>query len=128
MPATFAEGMLERAYRSLDEAASAKMPSAIYVAAYQAAGEATVAIVSARIADGQRQKMKRPNTLWDALGTADPDLADWARYFSSKAHRKHAAELGVPNAVYRDQAEELLRDVHQFLVTAEGIVQQKEAS
>lgn len=35
---------------------------------------------------------------------------------------------GCAHAVYRDQAEELLRDVHQFLVTAEGIVQQKEAS
>ena len=123
----FADGLLERAYRSLDKAASAKTPNAIYVAAFLAASNAAAAIVSAKITPDQARNMTRPGSLWAALTIADPDLCDWAHHFASRGPRRDLADKNVPDAICRDQAEQLLQDVNQFIVTAEGIVQ-KEAS
>lgn len=123
---TFANGVLGRAYKSLDIAASAKTPSAIYMNAFLAASQGAAAIISAKISPERAAKMHRPNTLWEGLIVADPELKDWAQYFAMKARRRDAAEKNLPNAVYRDQAEELLADTTQFLVLAEGIVQASE--
>lgn len=128
MPTTFANGMLDRAYRSLDRAASCPNENGIYVSAFLAASQAAAAIVSTRISPEQASRMRRPKTLWEALTIAEPELQDWAHYFSSRAVRRDRAEKAVPNAVYREQAEELLTDTTQFLTVAEGIVQAMESA
>lgn len=121
---SFADGMLDRAYRSLDTAASAKTPNTIYVAAFLAASHAAAAVISSKISPEEAGKMRRPGSLWAALTLVDPDLTDWAQHFSARARKRDYAEKDVPNAVQRDQAEELLDEVHQFVVIAEGILSQ----
>ena len=63
---TFASGLLTRAYRSLDIAASATTASAIYTSSFLAASQATAAIISTKISPEQAARMRRPNTLWEA--------------------------------------------------------------
>ena len=128
MPATFADGMLGRAYRSLDKAAQAKTPNAIYVAAFMAASHAAAAAVAAKISPEQRARMSNPGSLWKALAIAAPDLKGWADYFEANARRRNLADKGMANAISLDQAETMLRDVTDFLATAEGIVQKEAAS
>lgn len=122
MAATFADGLIDRAYKTLDRAASAKTPNGIFVSAFTAATQAAAAIITARISDDERSQMTRPESLWAALTLADPFYESWAAYFAAHARQRNLADSNAPNAVTRDQAEELLKDVSVFLSSAASAV------
>ncbi len=48
-----------------------------------------------------------------------PELAEWADFFAAGAGRRAAAEAGL-NVVGRREADDLIRQVDQFIGTVEG--------
>lgn len=122
MPTTFADGLMDRAYKTLDQAASAKTPNATFTKAFLAATHAAAAVITARISEDERSQMAKPESLWVALTLADPFYEPWADYFAAHARQRNLADTNARNAVTRDQAETMLRDVSVFLTSAANAV------
>ncbi len=61
----------------------------------------------------------RPVSAWCLLVRVAPELAEWADFFAAGAGRRAAAEAGL-NVVGRREADDLIRQVDQFIGTVEG--------
>jgi hypothetical protein len=111
--------MIESARNGLLAADDETTPSARYVGAHLAALRAAAAVVSAR-AEPAAGRRKRPQSVWELLPKVDPALSEWAAFFAASAAKRAAAEAGLPRAVSRDEADDLLRDASAFVTLAEG--------
>ena len=114
--------------RGLLEAAAAPHPVDRFAAAHLAALRAAAAVLAcrARPAAGTGRR-SRPTSAWVLLAAVAPELGEWAEFFAAGARKRAAAEAGVPGAVTRREADDLLRDVETFLAVVEttlGLVHQ----
>ncbi len=116
--ATSARALLQNARHGLAEAAETTVPASRYVAAHLAALRAAAAVLAARepAAAGKRG---RPRSVWVLLPEADPALSEWAAFFAAGADKRAAAEAGLPSAVTRVEADELLHDAEIFVSLVE---------
>ncbi|WP_113699075.1 SAV_6107 family HEPN domain-containing protein [Nonomuraea lactucae] len=105
----------------LAEATTARTPASRYVAAHLAALRAAAAILAARPRpmEGRRRRLR---SAWELLPEAEPQLAQWAAYFSVSAAKRAAAEAGMVRGVSAADAEELLAEAETFVTTVEGIL------
>lgn len=105
---------LDRAAESLREAiTSADVPER-YALAHVAALRATAALLAAR-ARPATGRSRRQRNAWVLLAQVAPELAEWATFFSSGAQKRAAAEAGSRHAVTEREADDLVRQVDQFL-------------
>ena len=110
--------LLESARQGLASAESEVSAGGRYVGAHLAALRAAAAIVAAR-AEPAAPRRRRPLSVWELLPKVDPTLSEWAAFFAAGAGKRAAAEAGLPRAVTRVRADELLRDAGTFVALAE---------
>jgi hypothetical protein len=118
--------MFAAAARALDAAADNPVPAGRYVGAHLAALRAAAAVVAARTQPdrGRASRRRLPRSMWELLADAEPSLAEWATYFAAGAHKRAAAEAGLPRAVSGREADELVRDAGVFLGAARAAARQ----
>jgi HEPN superfamily protein len=113
-----AGSLLHAARQGLAEAAETSRAELRYVAAHLAALRAAAAVLAAKEpVDASRRG--RPRSVWVLLPAADPALREWAAYFAAGAGKRAAAEAGLPRAVTRSEADELLHDAEVFVSLVE---------
>ncbi|MGW0482392.1 SAV_6107 family HEPN domain-containing protein [Nonomuraea sp. NPDC003214] len=105
----------------LAEAAAARTPASRYVSAHLAALRAAAAILAARPRpmEGRRRRLR---SAWELLPEAEPQLAEWAAYFSVSAAKRAAAEAGMVRGVSAADADELLAEADTFVSTVEDLL------
>ncbi|MEV0584750.1 SAV_6107 family HEPN domain-containing protein [Nonomuraea sp. NPDC050310] len=105
----------------LAEAATARTPAARYVAAHMAALRAAAAILAAhpRPTEGRRRRLR---SAWELLPEAEPQLADWAPFFTASAAKRASAEAGVVRNITTADADELLAEAETFVSRVEAIL------
>lgn len=105
----------------LVEATTARTPASRYVAAHLAALRAAAAILAARPRpmEGRRRRLR---SAWELLPEAEPQLTQWAAYFSVSAAKRAAAEAGMVRNVTTTDADELLAEAETFVSTVEDLL------
>jgi hypothetical protein len=116
---TQAVASLERAERALAGARVETHADRRYVSAHVAALRATAAVLSVR---ARPQSLRRQSNAWVLLERVAPELAEWAAFFAAGATKRAAAEAGHVRAVTDRDADDLVRDVEQFLRVVERLV------
>jgi hypothetical protein len=84
-----------------------------------AALRATAAVLSVRT---RPQSMRRQTNAWVLLERVAPELAEWAAFFAAGASKRAAAEAGHVRVVSDRDADDLVRDVEQFLRVVARVV------
>ena len=110
---------LERAERALAEARVETHADRRYVSAHVAALRATAAVLSVRT---RPQSLRRQSNAWVLLERVAPELAEWAAFFAVSATKRAAAEAGHIRVVSDRDADDLVRDVEQFLRVVARVV------
>jgi hypothetical protein len=109
--------LLMAAQRARDEADSIVEALPRYATAHLAALRAAAAVLAARPDPG---RPRRPTSAWTLLVGVAPEMQPWAAYFAAGAHKRAAAEAGLPDAVSRREADDLVRDVTAFIGAVEA--------
>jgi hypothetical protein len=102
--------LLGGALRSLDAAITSSRAGEKYVAAHLAALRAAAALLAAYA----RPNSRRPTSVWTLVIKVAPEFTEWAQYFAAGAG-KRAAEVGLGGAVTPREADDLVRDAHEFI-------------
>ncbi|WP_261566350.1 SAV_6107 family HEPN domain-containing protein [Frankia gtarii] len=118
LPHRCRDELLTAARRGLGEAEYAPRAGERYALAHLAALRAAAAVLAdrARPRPGRRG---RPASAWCLLVRVAPELAEWADFFAAGAGLRAAAEAGL-NVVGRREADDLIRQVDQFIGAVEG--------
>jgi hypothetical protein len=66
--------------------------------------------------------MRRQHNAWVLLERVAPELAEWAAFFAAGASKRAAAEAGYVRVVSDRDADDLVRDVEQFLRVVEHVL------
>jgi len=114
-----ADASLQRAERALAEARAEIHADRRYVSAHVAALRATAAVLSVRT---RPQGRRRQTNAWVLLERVAPELAEWAAFFAAGAPKRAAAEAGHVHVVSDRDADDLVRDVEQFLHVVARVV------
>lgn len=107
--------LLEHSRTCLVDAATATTAGERYAAAHLAALRAAAAVIAARATPRAGRSGRGPRNAWSLLAEVAPDLTEWSAFFAAGAAKRAAAEAGLPHAVSAREADDLLRDVDQFL-------------
>ncbi|MDP9816929.1 SAV_6107 family HEPN domain-containing protein [Spirilliplanes yamanashiensis] len=114
--------LLTIARRGLAEAARTRADGQRYATAHLAALRAAAAVlaVRARPAAPASRRGPRATSVWSLLVLVAPELGEWATYFALGAHKRAAAEAGIPRVVSARDADDLLRAAGHFLLVVEA--------
>jgi SAV_6107-like HEPN len=63
---------------------------------------------------------RRPTSAWTLLVGAAPEMQPWAAHFAAGAHKRAAAQAGLPDVVSNREADDLVRDVTAFIGAVEA--------
>jgi ATP phosphoribosyltransferase regulatory subunit HisZ len=107
--------LLEQARQGLLDAEYAVRPIDRYAQAHRAALRAAAAVLAARARPRRRGQSA---SAWVLLISAAPELEEWSRLFAASSATRAAAEAGVVSLVTERDADELVRQVGQFLALA----------
>lgn len=118
-PHRCAVALLEQARQGLIDAECAPDPAGRYVDAHLAALRAAAALLAARARPRARS---RPTSAWTLLSGVAPELAEWAAFFAAASASRVAAQAGITRLVTARDADDLVRQVGQFLVLAERAI------
>ena len=113
-----ASALLGQAHRGLAAAAASPDPRERYATAHLAALRAAAAVLAARTRPEAGRR--RPRSAWVLLGQVAPELGEWATFFAAGAGKRAAAEAGLSRAVTEREADDLVRDVRNFLAVVEA--------
>ena len=111
------ERLLDEARATLLAASAAADPGDRYAEAHLAALRTAAAVLAARPPTGPRSK--RPTSAWTLLARATPELSEWATFFAAGAAKRAAALAGLPGAASAREADDLCRDVRDFIAIVE---------
>lgn len=106
-------GLLRQAADGLAEAHRDEDPLLRYPAAYLAALRAAAAVLAVRARPEPRRGATR--NVWHLLAEVAPEFGEWAAFFASCSDTRAAAEAGISRLVGRREADDLLRQVEQFV-------------
>ncbi|MFB9525121.1 SAV_6107 family HEPN domain-containing protein [Nonomuraea roseola] len=111
---------LADARRCLAEAATSRTPATRYVSAHLAALRAAAAILASHPRpQGNRARLR---SAWELLPLVQPDLAEWAAYFSVSAAKRAAAEAGMVRHITASEADDLLAEAETFVASVESLL------
>lgn len=117
------DDLLALARRGLAEAATTASAPERYAAAHLAALRSAAAVLAARARpDGASGRRRGPRSVWALLPAVVPAFTEWAAFFAAGAGKRAAAEAGLPGAVSRRDADDLLRDAETFLGLVEALL------
>lgn len=111
--------LLEQARQGLIDAECAPDPADRYVGAHLAALRAAAAVLAARARPRVRS---RPTSAWTLLAGVAPELAEWASFFAAGSATRIATQAGITRLVTTRDADDLVRQVGQFLVLVEQTI------
>ncbi|MGB6163987.1 MAG: SAV_6107 family HEPN domain-containing protein [Pseudonocardiaceae bacterium] len=83
-----------------------------YAQAHLAALRAAAAVLAAR---AQPRTRAKPTSAWTLLATVAPELKQWSTFFSATSTTRAAAEAGAHRLVTDRDADDLVRQVDEFL-------------
>ena len=104
--------LLGSSLRSLENAITTQRAGERYVSAHLAALRAAAALLAAYA----RPNTRKPTSAWVLVSRVAPDFSQWASYFASCAGKRAAAEAGLGGAVTPREADDMVRDAHEFIV------------
>jgi hypothetical protein len=111
--------LIDQARSCLAESASASTANERFAAAHLAAIRAAAAVLAARARPADPRRVRRrthgPRNVWDLLPTVACELSEWATFFAAHAGKRAAAQAGLPMAVTRREADDLLRQADAFV-------------
>jgi len=109
--------LLSQAAHTLADAERQPVAGDRYAAAYLAALRAAAAVVAARAKPNARRR--RPLPVWALLAALVPELGDWASFFAAGSRTRAAVQAGVTRLVTDRDADDLVRQVGEFMALAE---------
>lgn len=111
--------LLNQARQGLLDAACTTRPVDRYVRAYLAALRAAAAVLVVRARPTRRT---RQTSTWVLLARITPEFAEWSNFFAAASARRAGAEAGIHRLVTDRDADDLVRQVEQFLILVERTV------
>ncbi|MGH3871052.1 MAG: SAV_6107 family HEPN domain-containing protein [Pseudonocardiaceae bacterium] len=109
-------GLFEQARQGLLDAEYATDPVDRFSSAYRAALRAAAAVLAAR---ARPRRRTQPTSAWVRLATLVPELAEWSAFFTATSARRSAAAAGASRLVTSRDADDLIRQVGDFLTLAQ---------
>jgi hypothetical protein len=119
-PSTTALGLLRQAEVGLVEATGLSDPSRRYATAHLAALRAGAAVLAVRAQPAAPRRGGR--SVWQLLPRVAPELGEWAAFFAAGSAVRAAAEAGITRMVTERAADDLVRQVGQFLEISRSLV------
>lgn len=107
--------LLAQARQTLVDAECAARPVDRYARAHLAALRGAAAVLAAR---ARPRRRAQPTSAWVLLATVAPELAEWSTFFAATSATRAAAEAGVHRLVTHRDADDLVRQVGEFLSLA----------
>ncbi len=106
--------LLVAAVAEIENAAAEPTAALRYIRAHLVARRAAAAVLAAR-GRPDRRRGHRPRDVWELLPRIAPELTEWAQFFAAGTGKRIAAEAGLPDAVSAREADDMMRDAHNFL-------------
>jgi hypothetical protein len=120
LPPRTAVTLLNQARRGLEQVEYTNAPNERFVGAHLAALRAAAAVLAVR---GRPHRARsRPTSVWVLLAKMAPELREWAAFFASGSDTRAAVQAGLPRCVSTREADDLVRQVGQFLGIIEHVV------
>lgn len=104
--------LLSSAVSEIEAAVVEPKPEARYVRGHLVALRAAAAVLATRARPGGREG---PRNMWIVLPKVAPELQEWARYFAAGTGKQAAAVAGMERVVTAREADDLVREAHNFL-------------
>lgn len=104
--------LLASAVAEIEQAVGRPRAGDRYVSGHLGARRAAAAVLAAR---ARPTRSGAPRDVWSVLPTVAPELAEWARFFAAGTGRRVAVEAGLAHVVTVREADDLVRDAHNFL-------------
>ncbi|MCP2256746.1 hypothetical protein LX15_000429 [Streptoalloteichus tenebrarius] len=120
LPPPAALSLLAQAHRGLAEAELATRDADRYTAAHLAALRAAAAVLAVRARPLAEQG--RPTSAWKLLASVAPELREWAAFFAAGARTRSLVQAGITRLVSTRDADDMVRQVGQFVELAERAV------
>lgn len=111
-----AGALVEQARQGLLDAECVTRPVDRYAQAHLAALRAAAAVLAAR---ARPRRRTRPTSAWVLLAAVAPEFAEWSAFFTAASATRAAAEAGVHRLVTARDADDLIRQVSEFLSLVE---------
>jgi hypothetical protein len=108
-----ARDLVAAAEQCLAAALLAPDPAAKYARSHLAALRAAAAVLAARARPTTGRG--RIRSAWTLLTAVAPELGEWAAFFAAGANRRAAAEAGLAGDITTREADDLLREAHNFV-------------
>lgn len=104
--------LLAAAVTEIELAVVDPTPAARYLRGHLVARRAAAAVLAVRAHPDRRH---RPRSVWAILPAVAPELREWAEFFAAGTGKRVAVEAGFDRAVSAREADDLVRDAHNFL-------------
>jgi SAV_6107-like HEPN len=119
-PSQAALGLLRQAEQGLAEAERHTDPLRRYATAHLAALRAGAAVLAVRAQPARPRRGGR--SVWQLLTAVAPELTEWAAFFAAGSATRAAAEAGITRLVTERAADDLVRQVAQFIDVTRSLV------
>jgi len=119
-PSPAARSLLRQADEGLREAEMAPDAARRFSAAYLAALRAGAAVLAVRAQPAGRRRGGR--SVWQLLAVVAPELGEWAAFFAAGSSTRAAVEAGNTRLVSQRSADDLMRQVEQFVEVSRSLV------
>lgn len=83
-----------------------------FIRGHLVARRAAAAVLAAR---ARPDRSGPPRSVWTLLPAVAPELGEWAQFFAAGEGRRVAIEAGAEQVVGTREADDLVRDAHNFL-------------
>ncbi|MFN8127036.1 MAG: SAV_6107 family HEPN domain-containing protein [Candidatus Nanopelagicales bacterium] len=111
--------LLASAVTEIEQAVGRPQAGDRYVSGHRGARRAAAAVLAARARPDRRGT---PRDVWAVLPTVAPELTEWARFFAAGTGKRVAVEAGFSQVVSVREADDLVRDAHNFLTVVVGLL------
>ena len=104
--------LLSAAVNEIELAVVQPEPADRYIQGHLVARRAAAAVLAAR---AEPDTSRQPRSVWVLLPLVAPELREWAEFFAAGTGKRIAAEAGMTHVVSCREADDLVRDAHNFL-------------
>jgi len=104
--------LLSAAVTEIEDAVAQPSAAQRYIRGHLVARRAAAAVLAAR---ARPARSRQPHNVWTLLPHVAPELREWAEFFAAGTGKRIAAEAGLTQAVTPREADDLVRDAHNFL-------------
>lgn len=115
--------LLSAAVNEIEAAVAQPRPADRYIRGHLVARRAAAAVLAARVRPHRSGPQMRadaqsgsgPGNIWSLLPAVAPELREWAEFFAAGTGKRIAAEAGLTQVISAREADDLVRDAHNFL-------------